>query len=77
MTETISIRVRAFAGLREALGTNDFAIELPQGTDVAGLMTQLSTAYPEARLPARRFAVAVNRAYAPPTASWPREMRWP
>jgi molybdopterin synthase catalytic subunit len=65
MTEMIAVRVRAFAGLREALGTNDFTITLPAGTDIAGLVTKLTAAYPQARLPARRFTVAVNRAYAP------------
>ena len=63
---TISVRVRAFAGLREALGANDFAVEAPAGTDITGLITKLSADYPAARLPARRFTVAVNRAYAPP-----------
>ncbi len=66
MTETICVRVRAFAGLREALGASDFAVEAPVGTDIAGLIARLSADYPAARLPARRFTVAVNRAYAPP-----------
>ncbi len=66
MTETISVRVRAFAGLREALGTNNLTIGLPQGTDVAGLVARLTTDYPQAGLPARRFTVAINRAYAAP-----------
>ena len=66
MSETITIRVRAFAALREALGTGEAALTLPAGTDVAGLVTALAAKYPDARLPARRFTVAVNRAYAPP-----------
>ncbi|MCX6027787.1 MAG: molybdenum cofactor biosynthesis protein MoaE [Chloroflexi bacterium] len=66
MTETISVRVRAFAGLREALGASDFAVALPQGADIAGLVAKLAADYPQARLPARRFTVAVNRAYAAP-----------
>jgi MoaE-MoaD fusion protein len=66
MTETISIRVRAFAGLREALGTGETTVEVPAGTDVAGLVALVAAAYPEARLATRRYTVAVNRAYAPP-----------
>jgi molybdopterin synthase catalytic subunit len=66
MSKTIIVRVRAFAGLREALGVNDFALELPQGTDIAGLVAKLAADYPQARLPARRFTVAINRAYAAP-----------
>ncbi len=63
--ETITIRVRAFAGLREALGTAGFALTLPRGTDVAGLLARLAAQYPDARLGGRRFTVAVNRSYAP------------
>ena len=66
MNETISIRVRAFAVLREALGTAETSITLAPETDVAGLLARLATIYPDANLPDRRFSVAVNRAYAPP-----------
>ncbi len=66
MTETISIHVRTFAGLREALGFSETEIALPVGTDVAGLVAQLAADYPAARLTTRRYTVAVNRAYAPP-----------
>jgi molybdopterin synthase catalytic subunit len=66
MAETISVRVRAFAMLREALGTGDLALTVPTGTTVAGLIAKLAVAYPDAALPDRRFTVAVNRAYAPP-----------
>lgn len=67
MTEEIAIRVRAFAGLREALGATAFTVTLPAGTDVAGLLARLAVDYPNAKLGGRRFTVAVNRAYAPPT----------
>jgi len=66
MTDSITIRVRAFAGLREALGTGETTTEVPAGTDVAGLVARLAAAYPEARLATRRYTIAVNRAYAPP-----------
>ncbi len=67
MTDTITIRVRAFAGLREALGTAVLTVTLPAGADVAGLLAQLAAQWPNAKLGDRRFTVAVNRAYAPPT----------
>lgn len=66
MTSSITVRIRAFAGLREALGAGELTVEAPTGTDVAGLVAKLSEDYPQARLPARRFTVAVNRSYAPP-----------
>ena len=66
MTETITVRVRAFAGLREALGFSEAEVTLPAGTDVAGLAARLAADYPAARLPARRYSAAVNRAYAAP-----------
>jgi molybdopterin synthase catalytic subunit len=65
MSETISVHVRAFAALREALGTGQLALRLAPGTDVAGLLAHLNAAYPAARLSDRRLAVAVNREYAP------------
>lgn len=63
----ITLRVRAFAGLREAMGAAAFTVTLPAGTDVAGLLAHLAAAYPDAKLGGRRFTVAVNRVYAPPT----------
>jgi MoaE-MoaD fusion protein len=66
MTEMIKVRVRAFAAVREALGTGDSDVMVPQGTDVAGILAHLVAAYPDARLSDRRLAVAVNRAYALP-----------
>ncbi len=66
MSEMISVRVKAFAALREALGTGNMALDLPLGTNVGGLMAWLDAAYPTARLGERRVAVAINRAYAAP-----------
>ena len=66
MTEMIIVRVRTFAGLREALGFSEAEMTLPVGTDVAGLVARLAADYPEARLTTRRYTVAINRAYAPP-----------
>ena len=66
MAETITIRVRAFALLREALGAAELAVTLPAGADVAALLVRLDGDYPDAKLPGRRFTTAVNRSYAPP-----------
>jgi molybdopterin converting factor small subunit len=66
MTEMITVRVRTFAGLREALGTGEALLEAPVGTDIAGLVALVDAAFPGARLTTRRYTVAVNRAYAPP-----------
>jgi len=65
MTDTITVRVRAFALLREALGAAELAVTLPAGADVATLLAQLADDHPDARLPGRRFTTAVNRRYAP------------
>jgi molybdopterin synthase catalytic subunit len=66
MAETIRVRVRAFALLREVLGAAELAVTLPAGADVAVLLAHLADDYPDAKLPARRFTTAVNRSYAPP-----------
>jgi MoaE-MoaD fusion protein len=66
MMETIAVRLRAFAGLRETLGFGDTRLEIAAGTDVAGLLARLAAAHPEANLPGRRLTIAVNRAYVPP-----------
>jgi len=58
------VRVRFFAGLREKVGVNELSLDLPEGTDVFGLLGQLIQAYPSAGLSQARFTVAVNRTYA-------------
>lgn len=60
----MEVRVRAFAGLREAIGTAVLTVTLPAGTDVAGLLAQLAHQLPNAKLSSLRFTVAVNRAFA-------------
>jgi molybdopterin converting factor subunit 1 len=66
MAQTITVRVRAFALLREALGAAELAVTLPAGADVAALLARLDDDHPDAKLPGRRFTTAVNRSYAPP-----------
>jgi molybdopterin converting factor subunit 1 len=66
MAETITVRVRAFALLREVLGAAELSVTLPAGADVAALLARLAQDYPNARLTGRRFTTAVNRSYARP-----------
>jgi molybdopterin converting factor subunit 1 len=66
MAETITVRVRAFALLREALGAGELAVALAAGADVATLLARLAEDFPDAKLTGRRFTTAVNRSYAPP-----------
>jgi molybdopterin synthase catalytic subunit len=66
MAETITVRVRAFALLRDVLGSAELTVALPAGADVAALLARLAEEHPAAGLPARRFTTAVNRSYAPP-----------
>ena len=66
MAERITVRVRAFALLREVLGAAELAVTLPAGADVAALLARLDVDHPDAKLPVRRFTTAVNRSYAPP-----------
>lgn len=69
MTNLLTVRVRVFAALREALGLAEMTVQVAPGTDVAGLLVRLSELHPAAGLPARRFGIAVNRAYAIPTTT--------
>lgn len=69
MADTITVRVRVFAALREALGMTETTVALPPAADVQALLAALARQYPHARLAERRFGVAVNRAYAPLTTT--------
>jgi MoaE-MoaD fusion protein len=62
----ITVRVRAFAALREALGFGEVGLELRRGATVAQLTEQLAAEHPDANLAGRRFGIAVNRAYVSP-----------
>ncbi len=57
------IRVRYFAALREAVGQEDEAIELPEGADVAAARAALAERHPELVAILPRCVAAVNRAY--------------
>ena len=57
------IRVRAFAGLRDALGAGSFEFEIAAGSSIEALLGQLAATFPNADLPNKHFSVAVNRQY--------------
>jgi len=62
----ITLRVRAFAALRVALGFSETLIEMPPGSNIAGLLARLASEHPDANLLGRRVSVAVNQVYASP-----------
>ncbi len=68
MTDQISVRVRTFAGVREALGLAETTVQLAPGSDIARLLVRLDELHPAAGLSNRRFGIALNRAYVPLSA---------
>ena len=66
----ITLRVRTFAGFREALGFSETQVALPIGTDVAGLAARLAADYPAARLTTRRYPSPSTGPMRRPTGCW-------
>ncbi len=66
MSDTIPIRVRAFASLRQALGTADLHLDMPPDATVAQVLARLSADHPSAAPLVSRAIVAVNRDYVEP-----------
>lgn len=64
MNETIEIRFRAFALVRQALGKSDLAIQLPAGSTVADLLAQLASEYPALAPHLQRMIVTINHNFA-------------
>jgi len=60
----MKVRILYFAGLRETLGIDEEAIELPEGTRVETLLGILKNRHQILRR--LRFLVAVNAEYASP-----------
>jgi molybdopterin converting factor subunit 1 len=58
------VRVKLFAGLREAAGTDLFEWEAPEAATVADLRKALCDRFPQAAALAARSFVAVDREYA-------------
>jgi molybdopterin converting factor subunit 1 len=63
----IEVRVRAFAALRQALGTASLTLDLPPEATVAHLLERLSADYPAAGPHLSRAIVAINQTYADKT----------
>lgn len=59
----IRVRVRFFAAPKEALGTDEIALELPAGSTVSDLIDVLRDEHPVLDAYTRFLNVAVNRAY--------------
>ncbi len=58
------VKVLFFATLRDRAGTRQLELELPDGTNVRGLKTQLGTTYPTLKQPLESVLVSINRQYA-------------
>jgi molybdopterin converting factor subunit 1 len=55
----LEVKIRLFAGLRQAAGFKEKSIDLPEGATVADLLEQLP-----ATVTGRTFYVSVNQEYA-------------
>jgi MoaE-MoaD fusion protein len=60
----MNVRVRFFAGMRERMGKGEIATDLPEGTDIQGLLARLGEDNPVLNLDEQRFTVTVNRSFA-------------
>lgn len=60
----MNVRVRFFAGMRERMGKSEIAADLPEGTDIQGLLARLGADNPVLNLDQQRFTVTVNRSFA-------------
>jgi molybdopterin converting factor subunit 1 len=61
--EQIQVKVKFFAAPREALGTDEIALDIPVGSTVSDVIDLLTEEYPVLRSYTRFVSVAVNRAY--------------
>jgi molybdopterin converting factor subunit 1 len=62
--DVIRVRVRAFAAVRQALGTSKVELDLPAGATVAHLLEHLAAGYPALAPLLERTIVTVNQSYA-------------
>jgi sulfur-carrier protein len=60
----VTVRVRLFASLREAVGRGELSLELGEGACVADAWAALSERHPALVARRRSLAAAVNRRYA-------------
>jgi molybdopterin synthase catalytic subunit len=64
--DTISVRVRLFATLKQQAGWTENKIEAPVGTTLGDFMALLMRMYPDLKLTGRAVYAAVNQNYAKP-----------
>ena len=64
MSETIQVKVRFFASLRQAVGQAALERRIPLGSTVDGLRQDLTAEYPQLPAAAGAIYAAINRAYA-------------
>src|SRR5512139_1558828 len=60
----MKIRVKAFAGARDAMGQRDLTLDVPEGSTVALLLDRLAAERPGLQAMKASLRVAVNREYA-------------
>ena len=63
------VNVRLFAILRDRAGVDSVRLELAQGATIESAIAALNQRFPALNDYLRRAAFAINRDYAPPTAS--------
>jgi sulfur-carrier protein len=59
----MKIHIRYFASLRETIGQSEETLEVPEGSSVAALRSELSARYPALQAILARCISAVNRTY--------------
>ena len=65
------IKVLLFATLRQHAGARSIMIEVPEGTDIRGLIDRLGGEYPALKQDLKSALVAMNKEYAPENAVIP------
>lgn len=65
------IKVLLFATLRQHAGARTLTVEIPEGTDIRGLIDHLSGEFPALKQDLTSVLVSMNREYAPENAVIP------
>jgi molybdopterin converting factor subunit 1 len=60
------VRARLFASFREAVGSGDLSLEVPEGASAGQIVDQLREAYPSLGPTVERAMLAVNQEYVGP-----------
>jgi molybdopterin converting factor subunit 1 len=62
----MTITIRFFANLREAVGAGQLALDIPEGADLNKVVAQLLTRYPQLDGQQAMWHFAVNQTHAEP-----------